>query len=145
MSTLFSYLNSKADVEDRASYEACSTLGPAARAMTAWSAALVCSNLNRASQDNEGLAQWHAVGLVRAGTHFYIYSSTFKPAEYPAASSSPPRLSSQSGCINAEHILKLLRTNQATPYPPIKGAQGHLVKGRGIRVDKIWMKAGARR
>jgi hypothetical protein len=107
--------------------------------MSAWSAVLVCSNLNSASQDNEGLAQWHAVGLVRAGTHFYIYSSTFNPAEYLAASSSPPRLSSQSGCINAEYILNLMRTNQAKLYLPIKGAQGYPVKGRGIRVDKIWM------
>ena len=135
MSTLFSYLASTADVEDRASYEACGTLGPAARGLTAWSAALVCSNLNSASQDHEGLAQWHAVGLARAGTHFYIYSSTFDPA----TASSPPRLSSQPGCVNAAHILHLLRTKKNTPYPPIKGGYDQPVKGRGLTVAKIWI------
>ena len=106
--------------------------------MTAHSAALVCSNLNSASQDNAGLAQWHAVGMARAGPQYYVYSSTFDPADYPA-SSPPPRLSGQPGCINAEHIIQLMRTPQSTTYPPIRGVQGHPVRGRGLTVADIWI------
>ena len=67
LSALPSYLNSIVDISERASYEAYSILNSTARAMIAHSVAPVYSNLNSASQDNAGLAQWHAVGMARAG------------------------------------------------------------------------------
>ena len=113
-------------------------LNLAVRALKGYSAGLVQSSLHSARGDVAGLAEWHAVGIARVGKHYYLYSSTFNPAEYQAPTPAP-RLKNQLGCANARHLLQLARCGKRDTYPPIQSLSGHAVKGCGRNVLKIWM------
>ena len=79
-------------------------LSLAIRALTICSTGLLQSDLHNARGDVAGLAEWHAVEIARADKHYYLYSSTFDPADYQAHMPSPRLSSQQEGFHHTQRI-----------------------------------------
>ena len=107
------------------------------RFITPCSAALVESNCNNSAQDNAEEVLWHAVGLARVEKQYYIYSSTFNPAEHQ--DEAPPRIRTQHGCSNVVHLLDVIRRPQTATVSAVKNAQDKAIKGLGKTITDVWM------
>ena len=78
-----SYLKALSDPGDKPDYKIYSTLSPALRKLTVYSAGLIQIDLHSARGNVAGLAQWHMLGIAQADKHYHLYSSNFNPAYYP--------------------------------------------------------------
>ena len=126
--------------EDKAGLEPCTTVGLAVRDMVEYSCVLVQSQLPSA-RENRG--EWHAVAVTRVEKEYILSNSTFDPARH-LVSTSLLRHNDLSGCGNATHLIRLGRTPKDETYAAVKGANDHVMNGRGFpRGAKMCMTGSA--
>ena len=82
---------------------------------------------------------WHTAAFVRHERHYYIFSDCFDPSLYPSPNLDKPRIRDQDGLIQIYHLLSVLGLKKTESYPPVKAASKQSVKGRGLRIDGIWI------
>ena len=119
---------------DYGSYAAGSTISAIAPRLNGHSAALFSSNLHPPHIVGN---DWHAATLIRQDRHWYVFSSTYDPRA--AAAAPPPRISAEPGLSLIHHTLRMAQLPASATYAPIRNASGSAVKGRGLRVDQIWL------
>ena len=121
---------------DRDSYEACGELGNVLNNMAGNYIVLLSSCMDKPPNPT---INWHTAAFVRHERHYYIFSDCFDPSLYPSPNLDKPRIRDQDGLIQIYHLLSVLRLKKTESYSPVKAASKQSVKGRGLRIDGIWI------
>ncbi len=123
---------------DYTSYQAGGTIQANITRLNSNSVALFSSNLH---PPHLPLNEWHAAAMARKGRHWFVYSSTFDPRMIQNQQS--PRIGAEAGLSLIHHTLRLASLSRNETYAPVRNTMGQAVKGRGLRIDQIWLTGSA--
>ena len=79
--------------------------------------------------------------MARKERQWFVYSSTFDPCTI--LHNQPLRINAQAGLSLIYHTLRLASLSKNQTYGSVRNAARQAVKGRGLRIDQIWLTGSA--